>query len=275
MLKIHPVCKVFPEMPADEYEKLRDDIRERGLIEPITVFEGYIVDGRHRYKACMEVGIHPESVTLSDYGGDLIGWVVSKNLHRRHLTASQRANIGKDLVPMYEAQANARMKAGTLPPQGGRVTSAKMAAKAVGSSERSVERAQNVAKEAPEKIAAIAAGTLTVKAAEREIKAEKAATPADPSGPLDDRTVQGLMASVRRIKAEITAVCETPIGKFIPLSSVITHLDATWNCVRAGKPYSKCPGCRDGCKACKKLGWVPKHVFDGFPEEMRKAVKAE
>ena len=275
MLKIHPVCKLFPEMPADEYEALRADIQARGLIEPITLHAGLIVDGRHRYKACTEIGIYPETITLEDDGGDLIGWVVSKNLRRRHLTASQRANVAVDLVPLYEAQSNARMKAGTLPPDGGRVTSAKMAAKAVGSSERSVQRAQKVANDSPEKRPAIAAGTLTVSAAEREIAAEKAPAQGAPEGPFADRTVQGLMAAVRRLKAEITEACATPIGRFIPLTAVITHLDATWNSVRAGKPYAKCPGCRDGCKACKQLGWVPKHVFDGFPEEMRKAVRPE
>ena len=138
-----------------------------------------------------------------------------------------------------------------------------------------VKAAKRVAEQAPEKRASIAAGTLTISAAEREIAAEKAPAQGAPEGPFADRTVQGLMAAVRRLKAEITEACATPIGRFIPLTAVITHLDATWNSVRAGKPYAKCPGCRDGCKACKQLGWVPKHVFDGFPEEMRKAVRPE
>jgi hypothetical protein len=274
-LKVHPACSLFPEMSDGDYANLRDDIKARGLIDPITVHAGYIVDGRHRNRACDELGIEARTVPWVD-DGDLVGWVCAKNLSRRHLTPSQRANIAVELVPLYAQQAASREKAGTLAPTGARVKSAKMAAKAVGSTERSVERAQKVAKEAPEKRDAIAEGTLTLRAAEREIAAAKAPPEPEPDSPFKDLTHQRLMLAVRQLQADVKAAVASPIGKFIPMNVVLDHLEAAWSSIRSGKPYAKCPACREGgCKACRKLGWVPRHVFDGFPEEMRREVKEE
>lgn len=90
--QIHPAAEIFPLMTDEEFSGLVEDIREHGLIEPIVLYEGMVLDGRNRLRACEKLGIEarfedwPNSEPPEAY-------VVSKNLHRRHLNESQRAMI--------------------------------------------------------------------------------------------------------------------------------------------------------------------------------------
>jgi hypothetical protein len=85
----HPLSAAYPAMEKGDFEALAADIRKVGLREPITVFEGQILDGWHRYNACMCENMPPEFVEFDE--GDPVDFVRSKNRHRRHLTASQVA----------------------------------------------------------------------------------------------------------------------------------------------------------------------------------------
>ena len=59
-----------------------------------------MLDGRNRYLACEIAGVKPRFIEFQ--GDDPIGWVVTQNLVRRHLTASQKAVVAFDLLPMLE-----------------------------------------------------------------------------------------------------------------------------------------------------------------------------
>lgn len=85
----HPLSAAFPDMTPAELAVLRTDIENRGLLEPITLYEGKILDGWHRYQACLEIGHEPWFEEFSDERPDL--WVISKNARRRHLTKTQIA----------------------------------------------------------------------------------------------------------------------------------------------------------------------------------------
>lgn len=89
MLEQHPLSAVFPVMPEAELGALALDIEAHGQREPGILFEGMVLDGWHRYLACERVGVQFKSVELN--GQDPLAFVLSHNLHRRHLTASQRA----------------------------------------------------------------------------------------------------------------------------------------------------------------------------------------
>lgn len=111
-LKIHPVALLMPEMTDLQYMELRNDIKLRGLRSPIILApDGRIVDGRHRYKACRELGIEPNFVR-SKYksDADLAREVVSLNVKRRHLTESQESLLGARLLPLFEAEAKERQE---------------------------------------------------------------------------------------------------------------------------------------------------------------------
>jgi hypothetical protein len=94
--EVHPVANIFPMMSEDEYQGLKADIAEFGQHEAITVWCNLLIDGRNRLRACDELGIEPMVCEL-DESTDPVGWAVSYNLHRRHLSTSQRANVAAKL----------------------------------------------------------------------------------------------------------------------------------------------------------------------------------
>ncbi len=106
-LQAHTYSNVVPPMSGEEYHALKADIALHGLHEPIVLYEGKILDGRHRYLACTELGIKP---TFREWAGPglAIDYVLSENLHRRHLDKSQRAAIAVEAQALREAERKAR-----------------------------------------------------------------------------------------------------------------------------------------------------------------------
>jgi len=97
-LKPHPLADAFPLVEGAEFEELISDIAAHGLREAITMFEGCILDGRNRDRACRAAGVEPRFTQYS--GADPVGFVISANLRRCHLTESQRAMVADKLATM-------------------------------------------------------------------------------------------------------------------------------------------------------------------------------
>lgn len=110
MLEPHPLADIFPMMHEKEFDELAEDIKVNGLREEIAVYEGKILDGRNRYKACLAVGVEPR--TRKFLGDDPATTVMSLNVHRRHLSKSQLAVVALDLIPACEKEAKMRMSKG-------------------------------------------------------------------------------------------------------------------------------------------------------------------
>lgn len=87
----HPLSAAWPDMAADEYQDLKADIKANGLFHAVKLFEGKILDGWHRYRACQEVGAkaHYEKFDGDEAGATI--YAKSANGPRRNTTASQRA----------------------------------------------------------------------------------------------------------------------------------------------------------------------------------------
>lgn len=109
-MKFHEAANTFP-MDDENLDALADDIRDHGLRIPIETCDGKIIDGRRRFMACRMAGVEPEMIEVSPE--DPIAYVLSLNLHRRHLTASQRAMIAARAREMYDKAAKERKKVGT------------------------------------------------------------------------------------------------------------------------------------------------------------------
>src|SRR5690348_7335436 len=56
-MECHPLADIFPMMPDADFALLVEDIKANGLYDPIITFEGQILDGRHRFKACRAAGV--------------------------------------------------------------------------------------------------------------------------------------------------------------------------------------------------------------------------
>src|SRR5687767_89338 len=91
-LGVHPVADLFPMLADDELRDLADDIKQRGLLQPIVLDgEGRVLDGRNRLAACRLAGVEP---TFETYGGDdPDGYALSTNINRRHMTKGQQAMV--------------------------------------------------------------------------------------------------------------------------------------------------------------------------------------
>ena len=108
-LEMHPACLIMPEMDDEEFEKLKEDISGFGLRHKITLYQGKILDGRHRYRACMELGIEPEFEHWPG-GSAVIEFVIGENLLRRHLTVSQKAMVAAKAIDYHRAEARERQR---------------------------------------------------------------------------------------------------------------------------------------------------------------------
>lgn len=110
--EVHEAALLFPEMGERAFMDLCDDIKENGLLEPLVLYEGKVLDGRHRLKACQALGVTPRCVDWDGECGTPVAYAISKNLHRRHLTPSQLSLVGADMLPLLEEEKKKRQRAG-------------------------------------------------------------------------------------------------------------------------------------------------------------------
>src|SRR6266545_8134410 len=89
-LPFHDVANLFPMMEGKEFEELKADIKAHGQRLPIWTWQGKVIDGRNRHRACRELGIKPKTQEW-DGQGSLVAFIWSLNGPRRHLNSSQRA----------------------------------------------------------------------------------------------------------------------------------------------------------------------------------------
>lgn len=198
--QFHPTAGIFPLMDGAPFDELVADIKQRGLMEPITLHEERILDGRNRYRACVKARVEPR---FRKYGGrDPLGFVISLNLKRRHLNESQRADIAARLETMPRGRP--KIKDAIVH------VSRSEAAKMLNVSERSVASAAAVRKQGtPELIAAVEQGHLDVSTASRSAK-----LPAADQREIAKKAAAGEINPARKVaKQKIRAQHERELGE--------------------------------------------------------------
>ncbi len=204
----HPAADVFPLLEGEEFERLVADIKANGLREPLWrtwVDDGLgngtrkalLLDGRNRLRACAAARVTPD---WRDYeGDDPVGFVVSLNLHRRHLNESQRAMVAakvSNLSPGRPSEEKGQI----------RPVSIASAAKQLTVGERTVKDARAVLdRGTPELVQAVERGELAVSAA-----AEVARMPEERQRQVLERADLSRAGNVRAVvrqveKAEVAA----------------------------------------------------------------------
>lgn len=173
--ELHPLCTLFPRLGDSEFSSLVEDIRANGLREPITVHDGMILDGGNRYRACLEAGIEPSFKAYS--GSSIVAYVLSANLHRRHLSAGQQAAIVASAQDWAKAQTVGNP---SLKSQSGNVTGLatvedRMAQS--GASDKTQRMADKVAKADPELAKQVAHGEVSLPKAVAQVEGKTQAKP--------------------------------------------------------------------------------------------------
>lgn len=188
---LHPAAEIFPAMDDAALAALTADIAAHGQREPILMLEGQVIDGRHRLRACEELGIAPRVRELSVEDGDPIALVISLNLHRRHLTEAQRALAAARLATLPQGRTPVN------PPTGGFKQSDAAALLNVG--ERSVQRARVVIDQgSPELTEAVDQGAVSMTTA-----VQLAQLPADAQRAVLTRSPDEIRAIANEVRTRI------------------------------------------------------------------------
>jgi ParB-like nuclease domain len=196
----HPFVAIFPPMEGQPFEELVIDIKLHGLHEPIWVHKNQIVDGRNRWLACQRLGI---TCPMRAYGGkeaDLLDFVISQNLHRRQMDASQRAMVAARIANMRQGARTDLQPSGNL-----QKVSRDDAAKTMQVSPESVTMANKVISKChPEIVKAVEQGKIAVSAAakiaEHPPEAQRQAVAKIDEGAKGAAVVRALPASSRKAK---------------------------------------------------------------------------
>lgn len=202
--ELHPLCTLFPRLSGSEFDALRDDIKENGLRQPIVLHEGMILDGGNRYRACVEAGIEP---TFEQFGGgNLVSFVLSANLHRRHMSPGQQAAIVSSAQDWAKAQTvgnptfkDDRQRCNVAPLD----TTADRAAQS-GASIRTQKMADKVAKSDPELIKKVGLGEVSLPKAIAKIDGR----PAKPKRTIEQPPVMPESDALAEARYAITELSE-------------------------------------------------------------------
>ena len=106
-LLYHPLADLFPLLDGEEFAELVADIAKHGVREPITLHDGRILDGRNRARAAAAAGV--ACPTRIYDGNDPLGFVISLNIRRRHLTASDKRDLIAKLLKADPSKSDRRI----------------------------------------------------------------------------------------------------------------------------------------------------------------------
>jgi ParB-like chromosome segregation protein Spo0J len=179
----HAALSLFPEMEGEELRALAADIRANGLLNPVALSGTTVLDGRNRLLACKMADVEPNFIQW-DLASEVthvsaVAWVISQNMSRRHLTASQRAAIALEVEKLLAAEARKRQSTssgGKSPqlverlPQAAKGKARDKAGELLKVSGRYVQDAKRIAKESPDLIPEIRAGRLSIARAKKQLK---------------------------------------------------------------------------------------------------------
>lgn len=295
--EIHPAAEIFPMMGEADLHELAEDIREKGQREGITLDgDGYVIDGRNRLKACEIAGVEPWFDDTHDFENEAerVDWVLSKNLHRRHLSDTQREAVAARVANLKIGfNQHTGSEGGSIEPP----SSNEQAAQKLNVSREGVKRAKSAIKGGCEELVEkLSAGEVSsslaadfVKAVpDRQEQAEivkqglaaiREATKAKPEAVVsivrDDlnrdvpeplRQAHGngtklisLGRKVDQLKREVLALCDSVGGQFIAKQAIVLAARDMKGAICDGAYWTACPRCDGrGCDRCKDSGFVPR-----------------
>ncbi len=263
--KLHPVAKLFPKMAEDEYQALKSDIEENGLKEPILLFEGMILDGRHRHRACLELEIEPQRADFEGSETEAFQRVTSSNLMRRHLSKSQKAMFLVDAgLIKPPAEGGKRRKYGT-----GRNYIMEVGRR-YGVNHVTIYKAAYIHSQDRKLAKRVLAGELSVAKAEAEVNQRavgEGAQIVDAAGKKVPRRLEAVFAARQDFGAieshfhsaekllRLLGQSRLPRGALKEVRALLAEAESA---LKRAKPHLTCPSCGgSGCARCARRGWLP------------------
>lgn len=184
----HPLSAAFPSMSADDFQSLKDSIEVNGVLNPITLFEGQVIDGWHRYTAANEVGQNCPTQELESWI-DPKDYVLAQNKNRRHITVAQLATA---TAAVYEWHPAHRPNKSVVPTD---LKTSKELAEIAGVSTASIEKAKTVqTKAVPEVQQAVKDGKIGLEKAVAISKLPKEDQAAAIAKPMQKKSVADFTA---------------------------------------------------------------------------------
>lgn len=272
-MDLHPLCTLFPRVEGNEFDALVSDIRANGLREPITVHDGLILDGGNRYRACVAAGVTPTFRPFN--GSNIVTFVLSANLHRRHLTPGQQAAIvasAQDWARQAASGSNQHVaaKEGVQACTPSAVDSTATRAAQAGVSHRTQKYADKVAIANPELAKDVAHGKVSLPAAVEQVTGKrpgakpKPAPEPEPEHSEAEETaivMRELAEEVETLRAKVTAREEGADAVIEDLREQIRKLEAENETLRISRDgfQTKCSEMLKQCKfwerEARKLGY--------------------
>lgn len=296
----HPFAEIFPIDEGPNLWALAEDIKANGQQEPAMLFEGKLLDGRRRELACIRAEVELRVDQFCGNEDEALAYVISKNLHRRHLNENQRALVAAKIASLGEGRPCKETASIDAVSQG-------RAAATMNVSRSSVQRAKKVQKKGIRKLKkAVEKGDLSVSAAagiadlpkEEQVAAlngqpvEKVikdsvghAVPEACKIPFEnlerftalDSLAQKLQAGIDELSrlpgGECLVRCLRPIGSEGKTINKSEHLASLKRDLKGARPHSVCPYCQGKalklCRGCSGFGWVTKTTWDSTEDHIK------
>ncbi|MBT3381441.1 MAG: ParB N-terminal domain-containing protein [Lentisphaerae bacterium] len=190
-LEPHPYADLLPYMRESQFAELKESIELDGPQNPIVLFQGKILDGRNRAKACQELGVFVPAFEFLSSEQRALVYVLSANQHRRDLTASQRAAVAVDILPEISEDVNRKriekIRQARLATSGNQtmanspesdtnvnaaVTARALAGNMMGVGDNYVGLAKRLKEDAPDLFERVRSGALTLSSALKELNGD-------------------------------------------------------------------------------------------------------
>ena len=146
----HPLSAVWPDLNLTDHAALEKSIAERGVLFPITIHEGQVLDGWHRHQIAQSLGLDCPTEQLPE-GEDPIAFVMAQNQHRRHMKPGQWAAV----LAQLEALPQGR------PRSDRQIATAEELAEENPVSRRTIQTVRAIHRDAPDLVEPIKQGVIT------------------------------------------------------------------------------------------------------------------
>src|SRR6516165_9709959 len=116
--EVHPYANWFPMMAGDQFKDFLKGVEQHGQQSPVVLLDDKILEGRNRALAAHQLGRELETVNFDELGTNQtpLEYVISANLHRRHLSDHQRVQIAVQLAKLL-AEEKAKAGGTAVPPE--------------------------------------------------------------------------------------------------------------------------------------------------------------